>query len=89
MTEPQQLDLGSLLFPGRSSLYVGEVAGKLGITDQHVIDLLEEGQLGGVNVGGGSRNFWRIPVPEYEKFLRRRSNVGGKIPMQATTATGG
>ena len=75
MTVIEQLDFGSLLFPGRASLYVSEVADKLGVTNQHVIDLLQEGQLGGVNVGGGTRNFWRIPVPEYEKFLKRRSNT--------------
>lgn len=81
---PQQLDFGSLLFPGRSSLYVSEVAEKLSVTEQHVLDLLEEGQIGGINVGGGSRNFWRIPVPEYEKFLKKRSNLNGAGKKEAT-----
>lgn len=75
---PQQLDFRNLLFDGkRTVLYVSEVAEKIGVTEQHVIDLIEEGQLGAVNVGGtiNGRKYWRIPVAEYEKFLKQRQNV--------------
>lgn len=73
--EPEQMDFNSLLFPGRKTLYVSEVAQRLEVTDQHVIDLIEEGNMGAINVGGGSRKFWRIPVAEYEKFLKKRSSL--------------
>lgn len=71
--QPQQLTFGSLLFPGRTVLYVSEVAEKLKVTDQHVIDLIEEGQFpGAINVGGGSKKFYRIPIESYERFLKSR-----------------
>lgn len=73
--EPQQLDFGNLLFPGRTVLYVSEVAEKLEVTEQHVFDLIEEGKLHAVNVGGGTRKFWRIPVSAYQAFLKVRSNL--------------
>jgi len=70
--EPQQLSFDRLLFPGRTVLYVGEVAERLGITEQHVHDLIAEGQIQAVDVGGGTRRFWRIPVEGYEAFLKAR-----------------
>ena len=42
--EPQQLEFPSVAFPkDRTVLYVGEVAMKLRVTEQHVLDLIEEG----------------------------------------------
>lgn len=72
---PEQLDFGTLLFPGRTMLYVAEVAEKLGVTEQTILNLLETGQLGGINIGAGGKKFWRIPVHEYEKFLRQRHSL--------------
>jgi hypothetical protein len=71
---PEQLEFPSLSFPkDRQALYVGEVALKLRCTDQHVCDLIEEGQLQAINVGGpGQRKCWRIPVEAYEAFLDHR-----------------
>lgn len=63
-----------LLFPGRKTLTVLEVAGALRVTDQHVFDLIDEGKIGAVNVGGGRRNHWRIPASEYLAFLKRAWN---------------
>ena len=62
------------LFPGRKMLYVREVAEHLRITRQHVVDLIEEGNLAAVNVNSEAekRACWRIPVEAYEAFLRRR-----------------
>ena len=66
--EPQQLEFPSFAFPkNRTFLYVGEVAMKL-----RVLDLIEEGQLQAVNVGGNDRKFWRIPVEAYDAFMGRR-----------------
>ena len=52
--EPQQLEFPSLAFPkDRTVLYVAEVAMKLRVTEQHVLDLIEEGKLQAINIGGG------------------------------------
>ena len=75
MIEPQQMDFAGLLFPGRSVLYPGECAERLNVSLQHIIDLIDEGQLGAVNIGGGERKHYRIPVAEWEKFLKRRSSI--------------
>lgn len=56
-------------------LYVHEVASLLGATDQHVINLIDEGQLGAINIGGAGRRFWRVPVTSYQEFLTRRSSL--------------
>lgn len=65
-------------FPGRSSLYVHEVAAALEITVPHVISLINEGLLDAVEVTGKgnktSREHWRIPVSAYDDYLRRRRN---------------
>lgn len=45
-----------------------EVAMKLRVTQQ-VLDLIEEGKLQAINIGGGGRNLWRIPVEAYKAFL--------------------
>ena len=42
---------------------------KLRVTEQHELDLIEEGKLQAINIGGGGRNFWRIPVEAYKAFL--------------------
>ena len=61
------------LFPGRTMLYVREVAGHLQITRQHVIHLIEDGSLDAVNIHtSGGRNCWRIPVEGYKTFLKKR-----------------
>ena len=72
---PQQLTFASLLFPGRTVLYVGEVAAKLQVTEQHVLDLIDEGQLRAINIGGGTRKFWRIPIEAYHDFLKARDSA--------------
>lgn len=66
-----QLDFDSLMFgPERRVLMVAEVAAKLRITEQHVIDLIDEGRLRAINIGGGDRRYWRIPVEAYYDYLR-------------------
>ena len=73
---PEQMDFNAMLFPGRKVLYVSEVAERLEVTEQQVRDLIEEGELHGINVGGGDRKFWRIPVTAVERFLKERSSLG-------------
>lgn len=72
---PEQLDFGNLLFPGRKMLYVAEVAERLELTEQAVRDLIEEGTLHAIDVGGGGRKFWRIPVTAFERFVKQRSSL--------------
>lgn len=75
IAQPEQSTFDGLLFPGRRVLCVAEVAERLRITEQHVIDLIDEGQLRAVNIGGASRKFYRIPVEAYEAFLRSRDSI--------------
>lgn len=68
-------------FPGRSTLYVHEVASALNITNQHVIDLITEGKIQAVNIAGKNqtaREYWRVPVSEYDKYLKENSNISPK-----------
>ncbi len=41
----------------RAVLLVAECANKLGVTEQHILNLIEEGKLRAIDVGGGSRHF--------------------------------
>lgn len=75
-----ELPLSSLLphvlFPGRASLSVAEVAKALRVTQRHVLDLVDEGFFPGtVNVAGAgncsSRRVVRIPISGYDHFVRR------------------
>jgi excisionase family DNA binding protein len=59
----------------RAVLLIAECANKLGVTDQHILNLIEEGKLSAIDVGGGSRHFYRVPVAAWEDFLKRRASV--------------
>lgn len=84
---PQQQDgeqaLASLLsgniFPGRSWLYLHEVANALSITPQHVVSLVLDGILQGTETKTKSkptsRAHWKISVQHYDDFLRQRHSV--------------
>jgi len=66
-------------FAGRTTLYVYEIAEALQITVRHVLDLIAEGKIQAVNIAGKNnatgREFWRVPVSEYDRYLRENSNV--------------
>ncbi len=69
----EQLSFDSIMFPKeRKVLNVSEVAARLDVTDQHVHDLIEEGKLQAIDVGGGGKRFWRIPREAYDQFLAAR-----------------
>ena len=42
----------------------------LRVAEQHVLDLIEEGRIQAINIGGTGRNFWRILVEAYEAFVK-------------------
>lgn len=77
--EPEQMDFNALLFPGRKTLYVAEVAERLSMDDQQVRDLIDEGKIHAIDIGGGTRKFWRIPVSSFERFLKERSSLKPKL----------
>lgn len=73
------------IFPGRTSLYVHEVARALHISVPQVISLINEGLLVAVEVTGRgnktSREHWRVPVSALDAYVEaRRSDkkTGGK-----------
>ena len=49
-----------LQFPGRTVLYVHECAARLRVAPQHIIDLIEEGALAALDVGGNGGTV-RVP----------------------------
>lgn len=59
-----------LQFPGRTVLYVHECAARLRVTSQHVIDLIEEGALAALDVGGDGGSV-RVP-PSFLSVLAER-----------------
>ncbi len=75
ISEREQSSFDGLLLPGRKVLTVGEVSERLRVTIQHVIDLIDEGQLDAINLGGAGRRHYRIPVEAYEKFLAKRCSA--------------
>ncbi len=68
------LTFESIMFPAeRRTLTVAEVAQRLHCTERHVIDLIDEGKIQAVNIGGGSaRKLYRIPREGYQAFLNDR-----------------
>ena len=68
-------------FAGRFTLRVEEVARALSVSGRHVIDLIEEGKLRAINIGGenpSGRKFYRIPVEAYRDYLRASETVAEK-----------
>ncbi len=64
----------SLDFPGRTVLYVNEIGNKLGISRQQVVNLMDCGELGYINVATDptTRPCRRIPIESYRNFIVRR-----------------
>jgi hypothetical protein len=74
MSEQLQFPFPSLDFPGRSSLPVKEIAEKLGITNQHILDLVEDGVFTGLDLKGrdSAKRCLRIPIEVYRDFIVSR-----------------
>ena len=71
MTESEQLDFPSLAFPAdRRVLTVSEVADRWGCSQQHIIDLLEEGKLAGFDISSPNE-FVRVSRVWFEALSRR------------------
>lgn len=77
--EPQQRFrslLAATVFPGRNSITVFEAAHVLRVSEQHIINLIEEGQFKAISVAGANseRSRYRIAVSEWDAYILR----GGK-----------
>jgi Helix-turn-helix domain len=72
-------------FPGRYAVSVPECAEWLHVTEQHVTNLIDRGELIAINVAVGEcdRRLWRIPVRGLAAFIRRRNNAGRYLQFHA------
>jgi excisionase family DNA binding protein len=64
----------SLDFPERTVLTVQECAGKLRVSDKHIVEMIEDGRLCALNVGTDLRRHYRIPYEAWVGFLRARDS---------------
>lgn len=62
----------SLDFNGRTMLRLQEAADRVGVTIQHLIDLIEEGKLRALDFrgAGSKRGTWRIAIEDYRTYVR-------------------
>jgi len=67
-----------LQFPGRSVLYVHECAARLRVAPQHIIDLIEEGALAALDVGGNGGTV-RVPPHFLTVVAERSGRTEGQI----------
>ena len=70
-----------LKFPAaRATVTPREIAEKLSVSTAHVYDLIDEGQLGFIDLTGAGNNSdrkaIRVPIVEYYAFLRKRLSQG-------------
>lgn len=73
------------LWPGRTVLYVREVARELRCVEQHVINLIEIGRLGALDVSTGRpyvpgkdklhRQALRVPVAAWDEFIKTSRTI--------------
>lgn len=74
MRDNRQLEFPffSMDFVDRAALSINEVAAKLGCSERHVHNLIDEGELGCINLAPNSlRSLRRIPVESYRDFILR------------------
>lgn len=72
MPAPEQLTFfASLDFPGRTTLYLWEIAERLGCTVKHLLEQVDSGKLIGLDLKskGVSRRAMRIPVECYRQYI--------------------
>lgn len=72
MSTPVQQDFfASLDFPGRTTLYLHEIAMRIGVTVKHLLDQVEEGKLVGLDVSSAdsNRRAMRVPVECYRNYV--------------------
>jgi uncharacterized protein (UPF0261 family) len=89
MMEPQQMEFASLAFPkDRTVLYIGEVAERLRITEQHVSDLIEEGKLQAIDISGGAEYMERFIDALAESLQKAAKVAKEELKTQIRSAIG-
>lgn len=79
--KPQQLEFASIAFPkDRTVLYVAEVAPLWRVSEQHIIDLAEEGKLEAFDIAG-RHEYLRVPTAAIDKLATLF-----KVPKEAILA---
>lgn len=77
MANSPATDLSSLLPEGRTVLRATEVSKLLDCSVSHVINLVESGDLGSVNIGRKSNRHVRVPVSELRRYLSQHDSLAG------------
>jgi len=64
----------SLDFPGRSTVMLSEIAEKLGVSHQHLLNEIDEGTFVGIDLKGkgATKRCIRIPLEIYHRFILSR-----------------
>jgi len=72
--EQLTLPFACLDFPGRTTVSLGEIAGRLGCSVDHLLNEVEHGALVGVNLKGekATRRNVRVPVEAYRVYVMAR-----------------
>jgi hypothetical protein len=64
----------SLDFPGRTTLGLGEIAKKLGVSVDHLLNEVDNGELVGLDLKGAKATlrFVRVPIESYRAYVLKR-----------------
>lgn len=83
MSEQLQL-FASLDFPGRSTLYLWEIADRLGCTVRHLLNEIDCGSFVGLDLAahGSNRRAIRVPVECYRAYIVKRLTGPADVRMQ-------
>lgn len=74
MPEQLQFPFASLDFPGCVTLTADNIAERLGISVQHVLDEVTEGRLAALDLAGktATRRYVRVPIEAYRNWVLAR-----------------
>lgn len=84
MAEQLQFVLASLDFPGRTVLYLWEIAERLGVSVKHLLEQVDSGKLGGLDVrsAGVARRSMRIPIEAYHRYVMQQWTGPADVRME-------
>jgi len=63
---------------GARVLTVAQVAQRWVVTEQHVVNLIDGGDLAATNIGAGERKYWRIRIEDVEAFEVKRNSIASQ-----------
>lgn len=76
-----EFPFASLDFPGRTTIKVVEMAARLGVSWQHVVNGIDSGEIAALDVSAKStrtgKAYYRIPAESYRAYVIR--NVTGPV----------